>query len=119
MLASRALVLLALAVLLAAPAALAEDGFRITYEVDTSRPGRTRINGKVTNERSFDVFEVSVTAEALDARGKVVARGISYVDVRLNHGDTRTFSVTVPAVPGTTGYRVIVSSFRTGMVPQS
>ena len=120
MFAPRALVLLALALVLAASAALAQDGFRISYDVDDSRPGRARLNGKVTNERGSDVFEVSVTAEALDARGKVIARGISYVDARIARGDTRMFSVTVPSVPGTTGYRVVVSSFRTGIQgPQS
>jgi len=123
MLASRVLVptLLTLALVLAASAALAQAGFRISYDVaDDSRPGRARLNGKVTNERSQDVFEVSVTAEALDAKGKVIARGISYVDMRIAPGDTRTFSVTVPVVAGTTGYRVVVSSFRTGIqAPQS
>jgi hypothetical protein len=113
--------LLTLAVVLAASAALAQAGFRISYDVaDDGRPGRARLNGKVTNERSQDVFEVSVTAEALDAKGKVIARGISYVDMRIAPGDTRTFSVTVPVVAGTTGYRVVVSSFRTGIqAPQS
>ena len=123
MLAPRVLVptLLTLAIVLAASAALAQAGFRISYDVaDDSRPGRARLNGKVTNERSQDVFEVSVTAEALDAKGKVIARGISYVDMRIAPGDTRTFSVTVPVVAGTTGYRVVVSSFRTGIqAPQS
>jgi len=114
-----ALITLAVAVLVAP--ALAQQGFRITYDVDDSRPGRARLNGRLTNERGDDVFDVSVTAEALDARGKVVARGISFVDSRIARGDTRVFSVTVPAVPGATSYRVAVSSFRPGMLqgPQS
>jgi hypothetical protein len=116
-----ALALLTLSVVLLVPPALAQSGFRITFEVDDSRPGRARLNGRLTNERPNDVFEVSVTAEALDANGKVVARGISYVDARIARGDTRSFSVTVPAVPGTTSYRVVVSSFRSGIMgtPQS
>ena len=114
-----ALITLAVAVLVAP--AFAQQGFRITYDVDDSRPGRARLNGRLTNERGDDVFDVSVTAEALDARGKVVARGISFVDARIARGDTRVFSVTVPAVPGATSYRVVVSSFRPGMSqgPQS
>jgi len=112
-----ALVTLA-AVVLVAPA-LAQQGFRITYEVDDSRPGRARLNGKLTNERGDDVFDVSVTAEALDAKGKVVARGISFVDARIARGDTRMFSVTVPSVPGATTFRVMVSSFRPGISSQT
>lgn len=116
------LALLALAVAVVATPVCAQPGFRITYEVDDSRPGRARLNGRLTNQRPDDVFEVSVTAEALDASGKVVARGISYVDSRIARGDTRVFAVTVPVVPGVTGFRVVVSSFRPGFgnqTPQS
>ena len=112
-----ALVTLAVAILVAP--ALAQQGFRITYEVDDSRPGRARLNGRLTNERGDDVFDVSVTAEALDAKGKVVARGISFVDARIARGDTRMFSVTVPSVPGATTFRVMVSSFRPGISSQT
>ena len=54
----------------------------------------------------------------IDARGKVLARGITYVDARIARGDSRQFSVSVPTVPGTTGYRVTVSSFRPGFSNQ-
>ena len=120
MFASRGLAsaLLALVVTLAALPALAQSGFRVTYDVDQSRPEKARLNGRVTNDRGQDVFEVSVTAEALDARGKVVARGISYVDARIGRGDSRPFSVSVPTVAGATGFRVVVSSFRTGFANQ-
>jgi hypothetical protein len=111
-------VVIALLLALAAASALAQDGFRVTYEVDQSRPEKARLTGRVTNERSQDVFEVSVTAEALDARGKVLARGISYVDARIGRGDSRPFSVSVPTVAGATGYRVVVSSFRPGFSNQ-
>ena len=105
-------------VLLDADGARAQDGFRITYEVDRSRPDRARLTGRVVNERSDDVFEVNVTAEALDARGKVLARGIAYVDSRIGRGDTRPFSMSVPTVPGTTNFRVVVSSYRAGLSTQ-
>lgn len=101
-------------VLLGAGVAAAQDGFRITYDVDRSRPDRARLTGRVVNERSEDVFDVSVTGEALDARGKVLSRGISYVDSRIGHGDGRPFSMSVPTVAGTTNFRVVVSSFRVG-----
>ncbi len=110
--------LLALALVLSASSALAQSGFRISYEVDQSRPEKARLNGRVANERGQDVFEVSVTAEALDARGKVLARGISYVDSRIGRGDSRPFSVSVPSVPGVTEFRVVVSSYRMGFANQ-
>jgi hypothetical protein len=101
-----------------ADVARAQDGFRITYEVDRSRPDRARLTGKVVNERSDDVFEVHITAEALDSKGKVLARGISYVDSRITRGDGRSFSMSVPTVAGTTNFRVIVSSYRAGLSNQ-
>jgi hypothetical protein len=103
---------------LAAGVARAQDGFRITYDVDRSRAERARLTGRVVNERSEDVFEVNVTAEALDSRGKVLARGITYVDARINRGDGRPFSVSVPTVPGTANFRVVVSSYRAGFSSQ-
>ncbi|SRR5712691_11167714 len=109
--------LAALLVALLAPAH-AQEGFKITYDVDNSRPEKARLNGRVINERSQDVFEVNVTAEALDGRGRVLARGISYVDSRIGRGDSRPFSVSVPTVPGTSGFRVVVSSYRTGYANQ-
>jgi hypothetical protein len=97
---------------------LAQAGFKITYDVDRSRPERARLTGRVVNERADDVFEVSLTAEALDDRGKVLARGITYVDSRIARGDARPFSMSVPTVPGTSSFRVVVSSFRAGMTNQ-
>ena len=108
------LALSAILVLFGAAAARAQDGFRITYEVDRSRADRARLTGRVINERADDVFDVSVTAEALDARGKVLARGISYVDSRIARGDGRPFSMSVPTVTGTTAFRVVVSTYRAG-----
>jgi hypothetical protein len=114
----RVLALTALLAMLGANAASAQDGFRITYDVDRSRSDRARLTGRVVNERADDVFEVTVTAEALDARGKVLARGISYVDSRIGRGDGRPFSMSVPTVTGTTSFRVVVSSYRAGFSSQ-
>jgi hypothetical protein len=113
-----AVALVALALLILPALASAQDGFRITYDVDRSRPDRARLTGRVVNERNDDVFEVNVTAEALDARGKVLARGISYVDSRIGRGDSRAFSMSVPTVAGTNSFRVVVSSFRAGPAMQ-
>jgi hypothetical protein len=92
----------------------AQDGFRIAYDVDRSRPDRARLTGRVINERPEDVYEVSLTAEALDARGKVLARGIAYVDSKIGRGDGRPFSMSVPTVAGVANFRVVVSSYRAG-----
>jgi len=109
-----------LAVLLLLTAeARGQDGFRITYEVDRTRAERARLTGRIVNERPEDVFEVSVTGEALDAKGKVVARGIAYVDSKIARGDGRPFSMSVPTVAGTANYRVVVSSFRAGLGSQA
>jgi len=116
---------LALALLIAAAGlglsvepARAQNGFRVTYDVDRTRADRARVTGRVVNERSEDVFEVSVTAEALDAKGKILSKGIAYVDSKISRGDGRAFSMSVPTVAGTTDFRVVVSNFRTGMAPQ-
>jgi hypothetical protein len=98
---------------------VAQPGFRITYDVDRARPDRARLTGKVVNDRAEDVFEVSVTAEALDGHGKVLGRGISYVDTRIARGDARAFSMSVPTSPGVASFRVVVSSFRTGFGGQA
>jgi hypothetical protein len=103
-----------LVALVTAGAVKAQDGFRITYDVDRTRADRARLTGRVINERPEDVFEVSVTAEALDNRGKVLGRGISYVDARIGRGEARPFSLSVPTVAGTANFRVVVSSFKAG-----
>jgi ABC-type sugar transport system substrate-binding protein len=113
-----ALVVAAMAGALVAGPAAAQDGFRITYDVDRARADRARVTGRVVNERPDDVFEVNVTAEALDAKGKVLARGITFVDSRISRGDARPFSLSVPTVPGTANFRVGVSSFRAGFSSQ-
>jgi hypothetical protein len=106
------------AVLLLALTAFAQEGFRITFDVERPRADQARVTGRVFNEGSGDVFDVSVTVEALDARGKVVARGISYVDARIPRGDNRPFVASVPAGPAATRFRLVVSSFRAGFANQ-
>ena len=115
----RPLVVVLAVVLLLTAEARGQGGFRITYEVDNTRAERARLTGRIVNERSEDVFEVSVTGEALDAKGKVLARGIAYVDSKIARGDGRPFSMSVPTVAGTANYRVVVSSFRAGFGSQA
>jgi hypothetical protein len=118
MLGVRGLLIMLAVLLLIAAEARAQDGFRITFEVDRTRAERARLTGRIVNERPEDVFEVSVTGEALDAKGKVLARGIAYVDSKIGRGDGRPFSMSVPTVAGTANYRVVVSSFRAGFATQ-
>jgi hypothetical protein len=107
------------ALLVAAPAAEAQN-FRITYDVDrTARPGQVVVKGNVLNEGPSDSFDVSVTAEALSSTGKVVARGVTYVDSRIGRGESKPFAAVVPGVPAATGYRVEVTSFRAGFTSQA
>jgi hypothetical protein len=94
------------------PPARGQDGFRVTFQVDQGTPDRVRLVGMVTNGRPDDVVDVHVTAEALDARGRVVASGITYVEGRLNRGDSRPFVAVVPMVTGMSRYRASVTSFR-------
>ena len=104
---------------LSSPAAAQTDGFMIAYEADTTRPERVRVVGTLTNGRPTDVFEVSVTAEALNDTGKVVAKGIAYVDARIPRGASRPFSISVPVAAGVVRYRVVVSTFRAALGGES
>ncbi|HSE92561.1 MAG TPA: FxLYD domain-containing protein [Methylomirabilota bacterium] len=93
----------------------AQGPFRITYDVDRSSPGRTRIAGQVFNDTPTDVVDVYVTAEAVDGNGKVVARGISFVSPAISRGGSAPFEAAVPAPPSATNFRVRVSSYRQGL----
>jgi hypothetical protein len=103
-----------LAVVLAPPAA-ADDPFQVTYQVDRQEAGRTRVTGVVVNEARGDVIDVYVTAEALDASRKVVARGISFVTSNIRQGGSAKFTVIIPAPPNAASFRVRVSSYRMGL----
>lgn len=97
---------------LAPPPASAQEGFQVTFEVDQGTPGRVQLVGRVTNGRPDDVVDVHVTAEALDRKGRVVASGITYVEGRINRGDSRPFVAVVPPMAGASRYRASVTSFR-------
>jgi hypothetical protein len=120
MIATRLVLGLVAVLLLVGPAAGQRGSFRITYDVDAkSRPDQVRITGRVHNDSDGEVYDVSVTAEALDRRGKVLASGVSFVDSRISRGDSRPFTAVVPTVSGATRYRVEVTSFRGGFGAQS
>lgn len=107
---------LAVALLLTLPAtaALAQNVFQVSFEVDRSRAGKVQLVGSVRNESQVEVFDVNVTAEALDRSGRVVASGITYVEGRIGRGESRPFVAVVPVAPGAVRYRAEVTSFRSG-----
>ena len=100
------------AVILMTAAAVAQPGFRMTHEIGRTTPTHVEVKGVVYNESRSDAVDVSVTAEALDAAGKVLARGITYVASRIPERGSSYFVAKVPAMPGATSYRVSVTSYR-------
>jgi hypothetical protein len=111
----RLLAMVAALLVAALPSLHAQDAFRVTFDVDRTNPDQTQVTGVVHNESLQDMLEVSVTAEALDARGKVVARGITYVTSRIPGRASASFVAKVPTVPTAVRYRALVSSYRPGM----
>jgi hypothetical protein len=97
----------------------AQETFRVTFEVDRTNPEQTQVAGIVYNDSLQDMLDISVTAEALDARGKVVARGITYVTSRIPGRGSVSFLAKVPSVPNAVRYRASVSSYRAGMSSQA
>ncbi len=108
-----------LAAIAAALAVAAQESFRVTYNLDRSNPEQIQITGTVFNDFMQDVFDVTVTAEALDARGKVVARGISFVSARIPGQGNAPFVCKVPAVAAAVRYRAAVSAYRAGAGTQA
>lgn len=92
----------------------AQESFRVTFDVDRSNPAQFVVTGNVLNEGRGEVLDVSVTAEAVDARGKTLARGIAYVSPRIVAGGSAPFTAKIPAVQGATRFRASVSSYRAG-----
>jgi len=111
----RLIAIVAALVVAALPSLQAQEAFRVTFEVDRTNPDQTQVAGIVYNDSLQDMFDVSVTAEALDARGKVVARGITYVTSRVPGRGSVAFLAKVPSVPNAVRYRASVSSYRPGM----
>jgi len=92
-----------------------QESFQVRYNVDRTNPGQVRVNGTVVNEARLDVVDVYVTAEALDAGGKVLGRGIAFVSSSIPQRGTAPFTISIPAAQAATSFRVRVSSFRFGM----
>lgn len=104
----------ALLLVLSPAAALAQSGFQVSFDVDRGRPDKVQLVGSVRNDSPSDVFDVNVTAEALDRNGRVVASGITYVEGRITPGERKPFVAVIPVAPGAVRYRAEVTSFRAG-----
>ena len=110
--------MVALLIAITAATASAQGAFRVAHTLDKSSPTRISVSGRVFNDARADAIDVYVTAEALDAAGKVVASGVAYVG-GVPAGSSTTFAMKVPSVPNAATYRVIVTSFRFGFAVQS
>lgn len=111
----RTLCVLVIAAVISLPeAALTQGAFQVRFSIDRSAAGPIRVNGTVTNEGRLDAVDVYVTAEAVDAAGKIVGRGIAFVSESIPGRATATFIVSIPNAPTATRFRVNVSSFRSG-----
>ena len=97
----------------------AQNGFNITYTVERGGAGPVRVTGRVFNEGSQDVFDVYVTAEALDAGGKVLGRGLVFVSASIPPRGTVPFAISIPAAQNAASFRVRVSNFRQGFGQQA
>jgi hypothetical protein len=97
----------------------AQNPFQLSYTVERGGSGPARVQGRVVNESNVDVFDVSVTAEALDAGGKVLGRGLVFVSSSIPPRGVVPFAISVPAAQAAASFRVRVSSFRQGFGPQA
>ncbi|PYN45498.1 MAG: hypothetical protein DME00_22045 [Candidatus Rokuibacteriota bacterium] len=87
------------------------SNLRVVHTVDKATPPTAELSGRVYNDGTVDVIDVYVNAAAVDQSGKVLAQGIPYVGMVPARGSA-PFKARVPIVPGATGYRVGINSFR-------
>jgi hypothetical protein len=93
----------------------AQASFRVIHKVDKVGSTEVEISGRVFNDARVEALQVSVTAEALNASGRVVASGIAFVSPLISEGASAPFTAKVPAVPGIARYRVAVTRYRLGL----
>lgn len=93
--------------------------FRITFRRDHDEPSSIVLMGEVSNDGLRDLVDVWVTADALNAGGQVVGRGMAFVTSFLPERGTTTFRVKLPRVDEARSFRLAVSSFRYASGTQS
>lgn len=107
-----AIVLTATLVLLSGGPGAAQEQFRISFERQPDEPTSLVLAGTLSNAGSRDVVDVWVGAEALNAEGRVVGRGLVFVSPLLRSRANTKFAVKLPRVEQVQSFRVFVSSFR-------
>jgi hypothetical protein len=115
----RAIVVAAAALTLIPRLGQAQDPFQVSYTVERGGTGPVRVQGRVRNEGNVDVLDVYVTAEALDAGGKVLGRGLVFVGSLIPPRAQAPFAISIPAAQAAASFRVRVSSFRQGFGQQA
>jgi hypothetical protein len=115
----RAIVVTAAALTLIPRFARAQDPFQLSYTVERGGTGPARVQGRVRNDGNVDVLDVYVTAEAVDAGGKVLGRGLAFVSSVIPPRVTVAFAISIPAAQTAASFRVRVSSFRQGFGQQT
>jgi hypothetical protein len=106
-----AVALTAILVLLGSGPCAAQE-LRLTYERQPDEPTSLVLAGTLSNEGSRDVVDVWVSAEALNAAGRVVGRGLASVSPMLRARAATKFVVKLPRVEQVHTFRVFVSSIR-------
>jgi hypothetical protein len=97
----------------------AQNPFQLSYTVERGGSGPARVQGRVLNESNVDVYDVYVTAEAVDAGGKVLGRGLAFVSSSIPPRGVVPFAISIPAAQTAASFRVRVSSFRQGIGQQA
>ena len=95
------------------------EPFRITFQRERDEPSSIVLMGEVFNDGVRDVVDVWITADARNAEGKVVGRGMAFVASFLRGRGTTTFTVKLPRVEQAQSFRLAVSSFRYASAEQS
>jgi hypothetical protein len=94
--------------------------FRITFRRERDEPSSIVLMGELFNDGLRDVVDVWVTADAFNAEGKVVGRGLAFVTSFLpGRGTTTPFTVKLPRAEEAHSFRLVVSSFRHASGAQS
>ena len=98
---------------------LTAQPFRITFQRERDEPSSIVLMGEVFNDGRRDIVDVWVTADARNAEGKVIGRGVAFVASFLRGRGTTTFTVKLPRAEQAHSFRLDVSSFRYASAEQS